>query len=510
MSNDITFVKKQGGLGRPLAGEDHISGLLFYSDATLPTGFSASDRIKKIFSVAEAENLGITNTSLGETKAVAKMIVGGTPAAGDTFKIVYTGINAAVTVLDTYTLTSADAVSATTAAAALAAAINAKTGVHGFTATNSTTSLLVTTKAGEGIFPNSGTPYSSTITGASTGTWTQPTGSGSTVLGVASAIDILYYHISEYFRIQPKGQLFVGIYAVADATTFASVTLMQNFALGKIRQMFVYQSATTFAGSQVTSLQAIVNANTAVHKPLEIIYQGKMTSATTLAGLADMRALNAPNVSVVLGQDGAAKGYKLWKANAFSIGCGGTVLGAVSLAKVNEDIAWIGKFNMSNVEFDTLAYANGDVYSAQSEGTIDNINTLGYIALVKQIGIEGSYFNDSHTAVALTSDFAYIEPNRTFNKAIRSLRTFLLPQLASPIDLNADGTLTEGLVGYYETLCARALEAMQRDGEISAYSVTIDPSQNVLSTSTLTISVAIVPKGVARQIVVNVGFTLSI
>ena len=45
---------------------------------------------------------------------------------------------------------------------------------------------------------------------------------------------------------------------------------------------------------------------------------------------------------------------------------------------------------MSNVEFDTLAYANGDVYSAQSAGTIDNINTLGYIALVKQIGIEGS------------------------------------------------------------------------------------------------------------------------
>jgi len=38
-NNDITFVKKQGGLGRPLAGEDHISGLLFYSDATLPTGF---------------------------------------------------------------------------------------------------------------------------------------------------------------------------------------------------------------------------------------------------------------------------------------------------------------------------------------------------------------------------------------------------------------------------------------------------------------------------------------
>jgi len=509
-NNDVTFVKKQGGLGRPLAGEDHISGLLFYSDATLPTGFDASNRIKKIFSVVEAEDLGITNASLGETKAVSKLALSGTPAAGDTVAIVYTGIEGAVDVLATYTLVTADAVSVTTAAAALVVAINAKTGVHGFTATSSVGEVLITTKAGEGIFPNTGTPYSSTITGGTVGAWTQPTGSGSTVLGVSSDIDILYYHISEYFRVQPKGQLFVGIYAVADATTFASVTLMQNFAAGKIRQMGIYQKTTTFAGTQVTSLQAIVNTNTAVHKPLEVIYQGKMTSANTLAGLADMRALNAPNVSVVLGQDGAAKGYKLWKATAISIGCLGTTLGAVSFAKVNEDIAWIGKFNLSNVEFDTLAYANGDVYSAQSDGTISNINTLGYIALVKQIGIEGSYFNDSHTAVALTSDFAYIEPNRTFNKAIRGLRTFILPQLASPIDLNADGTLTEGLIGYYETLCARALETMQRDGEISAYSVTIDPSQNVLSTSTLEISVAIVPKGVARQIVVNVGFTLSI
>lgn len=51
---------------------------------------------------------------------------------------------------------------------------------------------------------------------------------------------------------------------------------------------------------------------------------------------------------------------------------------------------------------------------------------------------------------------------------------------------------------------------MQRDGELSAFSVTINPAQNVLSTSTLYISVSIVPKGVARNIVVNVGFTLSI
>ena len=28
--NDVIFIKGAGGLGRPLAGEDHISGLVFW------------------------------------------------------------------------------------------------------------------------------------------------------------------------------------------------------------------------------------------------------------------------------------------------------------------------------------------------------------------------------------------------------------------------------------------------------------------------------------------------
>ena len=211
---NINFVKSTSGLGRALPGTDYVSGYAHYypSGGTLPTGFTSSDRIKKIFSVADAETLGITDTHLGETKAVAKMVVGGTPAVGDTVAITYTGILGIETVLSTYTMVSADVVSTTTAAAALAAAINAGTQTHGFSATNSTASLLVTTKGGEGIFPNSGTPYASTITGGTTGTWTQPTGSGSTVLGVASWIDTLHYHIREYFRIQAKGELNVALY----------------------------------------------------------------------------------------------------------------------------------------------------------------------------------------------------------------------------------------------------------------------------------------------------------
>lgn len=509
MANDVIFVKQQGGLGRPLAGEDHISGLCFYSGQSYPSGFDASNKCKVVFSIQEAEALGIVNTSVGETRAVAKLTIAGTPAIGDTLKVDYTGTEGLINVLPVYALVSGEETTVTTAAAAWTAKINAGTTVHGFSATSALGVILITTKAGEGIFPNSGTPYTSTVTGGSTATWTQPTGSGSTVLGVASDINILWYHINEYFRIQPKGQLWVGFYALADATTFASLPLMQSIAQGKIRQFGVYQSATTFATTQVTALQAVVDAQTALHKPFEVIYQGKMTAATTLAGLANLRALSAPNVSVVLGQDGANRGAKLFKAHGHSIGMLGTTLGAVSFAKVSDDIAWVAKFNMSNVEFDTLAYCNGDLYANQSDGTINNINSLGYIAL-KKFDIEGSYFNDSHTATPVAGDFAYIENNRTFNKAIRGLRVALLPQLASPLKVKADGTLSEDVIGYFQSLCDRSLGQMQKDNELSAYGIVIDPTQNVLTSSELVISVSLVPIGVARTITVNVGFTLSI
>lgn len=505
-SNDVIFIQKQGGLGRPLAGEDYISGLLFYSDV-LPSGFTSTDRTKSIFSIQDAEALGILNTALDATPSISLHEVTNPGNAGEVVTLQVQTINGLIT-LCSHTLTAMESVSVGGAGNAIANAINALTSIHGFTAANFMGVVEITAPKKEGVYLNTGTPYTYTVTGSTTdyaATLTQ-----NDVVGVASDIDILYYHINEFFRIQPKGKLFVGIYPTSDATTFASITLMQNIALGKIRQIGVYQKTTAFVTSQVTSLQAIVNANTVNHKPLEVIYQGLMTSMTSLSTLSDLRALNASNVSVVLGQDGANNGYKLWLANALSIGCLGTTLGAVAFASVNEDIAWTGKFNVSNVEFDTLAFANGDFYSAQSDGLIDNLNSLGYIILKKFVSYEGSYFNDSHTCIPVSNDFAYIENNRTFNKAIRNLRVFLLPQLASPIKLNSNGTLTEDVIGFYETLCAQALDVMQRNTELSAYSIVIDPTQNVLSTSTLVISVSIVPMGVARTIQVNVGFTLSI
>lgn len=515
MANDVIFNKGQGGLGRPLAGTDYISGLLFYS-ASLPSGFSVNNRIKTVYSLEEAVNLGITNTSIGETKATATFLVTNKGASGDTHKLTCAIIDSVnptaskaangVVTLCNYTQVAADIISVDTAATRLAAEINLGTPTHGFTAVAATATVTITAPAGQGIFLNSGTPYVSTIVGTLAGTLTQ-----NVVAGVASDIDILYYHVSEFFRVQPKGKLYIGVYTTADATTFASVTLMQNFAQGEIKQLGIYQKTTAFATSQVTTLQAVLDALETNHKTISsVIYQADFSAVTDLTTLANLKLLNAKNVTVSIGQDGDNNGFKLWKATNKSIGCMGTTLGAVALAKVNESIRWIAKFNMAAAEYDTLAFANGTLYTTVADGSITNLDSFGYNFLKKEIGLVGSYFSRPNTCIAATSDYTFIYNNRVIDKAIRGLRAFLLPQLASPLVVNANGTLSEDTIGFFNSLCDRALEVMQRDFELSAFSVTIDPSQDVLTDNELTIAVKLVPVGVADTITVNIGFALSI
>lgn len=386
--NDVNFIKGKGGLGRPLAGEDHISGLVFYlTDGNLPSGFLTTDRIKQAFSISDAETLGITEGS----------------------------------------------------------------------ATNG----------------------------------------------------VLWYHINEYFKQAPQGQLFIGIYDSV-AIDYSVIELVQNFSDGKIRQIGVYDQ-TALADGTIGSLQASCTILEADHKPLNVIYAGDISGVADLSTLTDMTALNAKNVSVTIGEDGAAAGSALAISETKSITDLGAVLGAVSLSKVNESIEWIEKFNITDgTEFNTPAFANAELVKSKAESFLVAIKNKGYMFLKKHVGLAGSYQENGATSIVVTSDYAKIENNRTIDKATRGVRSFMLPNVAAPIFINADGTLRESTTAKFKNDAARALEQMERDEEISAFEVIIDPTQPVLQTSKLVITIKIVPVGVARQIEINIGFTVSV
>jgi len=388
----------QGGLGRPLAGKDHYTGLSYYSGtAALPAGFGV-DRIKQVFSIKDAEDLGIIE--------------------GDA-------------------------------------------------------------------------------------NW-----------------GVLWYHISEFFRLQPKGVLWVqindatiGTIPDIDLHDFAEITTLRRDADGEIRQIGVFQVEKPLVIAQVNALQAQVVAAAAEDMPLSIIYGSDISGVADLSTLPDMRSLTAAGVSVVIGEDGGAKGAALAVSTSASVTTLGATLGAVSFAAVNESIAWVEKFNLvTGSELELAAFANGDLLKTKASSFLDALNDKGYIFLRKfsNIGLAGTYHNDSPSAITETSDFAYIENNRTIDKAIRNIRAFLTPKLNSPLVVQSNGSLFEDTIAVFDSLTRQALNQMAISQEVSAFDVIIDPSQNVLSTSKIFISVKIVPVGVARTIEFEVGYALNV
>jgi hypothetical protein len=379
------------GLGRRPPNEDKISGILFF--AALPAGFSSSNRVQKVFSLAEAEALGLTLA----------------------------------------------------------------------------------------LYP------------------------------------IEHYHISEYFRVMPIGELWIGIYAVPGGSyTFAEIALMAIAAKGEIRQLAVYAGLLTYATAQVTTIESIWAAiDGDAYKQFSILYAANMEAITPVSGWAavgDLRVLTARKVTVVVGQDGAGVGAALFVSQGQSITAIGAALGAVSLAAVHESIGWPAKFNVSDgLELEVPALANGDLITTLTATALGGIKDDGYLVLRKYTpDIAGSYFERAPTAVVATNDYAWLETNRTVDKAIRLIRSVLIPQLNSSLYINDDGTLQDDTVGFFQDLGQDQLDAMDSDGEISAGICLVDPKQNVLSTSKLVVTVKIVPVGVAEEIEVNIGLTTSL
>jgi len=163
---NILFNLGQGGLGRPSDSLDGISGLLFYAN-TLPSGFGVNDRIQKVFSIADAETLGIVSDKSDETKATATLLFTATGQvnvkAAANFSV--TGAGAENDTIDVSVDNGVDIISLGIAAVpnsptnnnvaqAIRDAINLGTGTHGYVASGASANVIVTAPTGLGTSAN--------------------------------------------------------------------------------------------------------------------------------------------------------------------------------------------------------------------------------------------------------------------------------------------------------------------------------------------------------------------
>ena len=496
-------INKQSGLGRPLAGEDYKSGLLSYG--TAPTGWSA-DGVERFFSVEDATAKGLDGLSGDATAGTSDIQITGAGATGDVVTISVNELNSVITVIGSYTVQAAD--TADLISTGLTASINSETYLTGYSATSLTDTTTVTAPLNRGVGANS---FTNTI--AITGTVTAVT-SVAWVGGLGSFWDVLTYHIAEYFRLQPKGDLSVGIFT-AGSYDFAEVETMQTIAEGSLRQIAVYaplRTLITNGTADITNLQGQYNTLEALKRPVQLVYASDMSAVTDLLTLPNLATNNSHAVSAVIGQDGGQSGEFLYGAYGKSITTLGAVLGCIALSPVNETIAYRGKYNMSNGsnEIDTIAFANGTKYRGVSSSTISQLHSRTYVFQVKQQSLSGTYNVDSLTATAPTEDLKDIESNRVLDKTLRSVDARFAPLIGVSVQLNADGTLTEGAIQTFLSTGKQVKDQMVRDGEISDMEILIDPVQDVLTTNEIVTTVKVLPKGNAKYLTVNIGYVTSL
>lgn len=387
----VKIERTNGNIPRSLAGEDHISGLLFYS-SKLPSGFAETDRIKAISGIETAEKLGITS--------------------------------------------DADA------------------------------------------------------------DWD---------------IRVLHYQLRSIFNRNPAISLYVGIYKPTSGTpTFSEIKTMQNFTGGKLRQIGVWDGATALDPTNLITLQAIRTTLEAQDKPLSIGYAPKIAAVSGLP--TDLAGANKNGVSVIIGQDGAGTAADLYKdaknTAKSSVTAIGEWLGIVSAAAVHESIAWVEKFPTGIA---LPAFGDGTLLRDLDTAVIESLDAARYIFFVEYSGLAGAYFNDSHTMDDATSDYAYIESVRTMDKACRNVRTYVLPKLGRPMKVDAStGKLEVYVVEDLQLTAGKALEDMEKAGELSGYVVEIDPDQNILSTSCVEMVIKQVGVGVMRKLNIKIGYTTSV
>jgi len=351
-------------------------------------------------------------------------------------------------------------------------------------------------------------------------------------LGVDAAYDtankvLVYHHIDRFFLRNPNGTLYVLV--AAQSNSLADLTdVTKNFAkkvlrdlgglvkfIGVTRNPAIGYTPTLATGLDADVIAAIPNAQAiyadefAKFRYASFVIEGKSFNGTAAAAL-DLRGLAAPNVSVTIAQDTTIANLQPEYAGYASVG---DVLGMISKAAVSQNIGeFTPDFNLNDAGrklFLTAGLSSGLDVNSYGDADLDALDDKGYIFPQAVAGLDGFYLNDSHTASPLAeNDYAYIENNRTIEKAIFLARQALLPRVKSRVKVDPDtGQLEPEDVKTLETIGNKSLAGMETDGDISGgIDCYVDPAQDVLSTSIIEVEISFTPVSIARQITLSIGF----
>lgn len=356
------------------------------------------------------------------------------------------------------------------------------------------------------------------------------------VLKVNRAYDIankvlLYHRVERFFILSPGAELHLLVVAqtvtqaqMADKVNAGYAKKLIKDSAGRVKMIAIARNPATGytptieGGLDADVLAAIPKAQALLDEEFgqfrfaEIFLEGRSYTgaASAATDLRDIEDVLAPNVSVIIHQD-----LNLAALDALFAGSAQVedFLAMESLAAVSQNAGErISQFNLTRVAEGLnvrVGLSSNLAVASYSDTDLDTLHDKGFIFGEPVAGIDGHYFNDTSTCVAISSDYAYVENNRTINKAILLGRVALVPSINARLRIDdQNGQLLDIERARLEDTVAGALDVMLRDGDISGgVEVFINPEQNLLAGDDLVIELSFVPVSIGRKIKLKVGFS---
>lgn len=318
-----------------------------------------------------------------------------------------------------------------------------------------------------------------------------------------------YEHIKEFFRLAPEGTLFLfNSLVTASVLTFLRENKdIKGFA---VCDDFVLANQATIIANYQT---AIVDILTAENRLIDFVILG--LNDFTVANAIDLTELASPHVSVLVVGSGTS-----------SFAAVGAALGMIAARKVNENLGSVNIQSKPIQKRGTADYpltdsnlgvwlapklTGGANVSSLTTAQINELEEKGYIFAASYEGYPGVFFTGSKTCISASSDYAFIENNRVWNKAARAIRVALLPEVKGIVKKDpATGFIRSTTVSRWTGIANNALEQLVSNDEISGFDVFIDPNQIVNSTEAVKVTAQVVADGIVHKFEVALGLTNSI
>lgn len=352
-------------------------------------------------------------------------------------------------------------------------------------------------------------------------------------LGCTEATDtankeLLYYHVSEVFRLSPERELWV---MVVPKTGKVSELMSNARFLSGLRGINGVNTIGIAGLAADETIETAINASQVmVDKMREdyiyidsVLLEGLGTYIASIADVPNLRELDAENISVIIAQDkDVAAKDEAYKNHAAT----GSALGMLSVRYVHENMGSVDIENHPRTDKGTPDYSMTDITTgrwinpALSNGTLmadvgradeKTLNDNGYIYANSFQGYTGVFLSNSHTCADKAGDYAYIEYNAVWNKAAKLVRNTLIPRIRGQVKADPyTGYIATDTISYWDSLVRKSLDAMVNAGDIADFDIYINPKQTAVSDKPFNIQVKLVANGVVHEFEIDMGFTNKI